>query len=80
MELHPWIYGVEGITKIIKHLRRKEFEVKQIKRRINTEYALRKWIKTIDTTYSKLLLTMWKSILTMYLDSISIRYWVALKT
>jgi FkbM family methyltransferase len=80
MELHPWIYGVEGVMKIIKYLRRKGFEVKQIERRINTKYALRKWIKTIDTAYSKLLLTMWKSILTMYLDNISIRYWVAIKT
>jgi hypothetical protein len=78
MELHPWVYGVDGMTKIVKALRRKGFEVKQIERRINTKYVLRKWIKTIGTTSSKLLLTIWKSILTVYLDNTSIQYYVAI--
>jgi len=79
MELHPWVYGTEGIVEIIKILRRKGFKVKQI-RRILTKYALRKWIKIVDTAPSQLLLTMWKSILAMYLNNISIQYWIAIKT
>jgi hypothetical protein len=73
MELHPWVYGIDGLAKIVETLRRKGFEVKQIERRINTKYAFRKWIKTIDTTYPKLFLTLWKSILTVYLNNINIQ-------
>jgi len=80
MELHPWVYGTEGVVEIIKILRRKGFKVKQIRRRVLTKYALRKWIKIVDTAPSQLLLTMWKSILTMYLNNISIQYWIAIKT
>lgn len=80
MELHPWIYGTEGVMEIIKILRGKGFKVKQIERKINTKYALRKWIKIIDIAPSRLLLTLWKLFLQMYLNSIDIRYWVAIKT
>jgi FkbM family methyltransferase len=78
MELHPWIYGIDGMAKIVETLRRKGFEMKQIERRINIKYAFRKWIKTTGTTSSKLLLTIWKLILTVYLDNINIQYCVAI--
>lgn len=55
MELHPQVYGVKGVMKIVKVLKSKGFRVKQIERRIDTEYALRKWIKSIDVAPSQLL-------------------------
>lgn len=80
MELHPQVYGVKGVMKIIRVLEKQGFKVKQLKRKINTKYALRKWVKSIDVAPSQLLLTLWKSILTMYLNDIDVKYWIAIKT
>jgi FkbM family methyltransferase len=73
MELHPWVYGVDGVTKIVKTLRRKGFNVKTIGRKVDTRYALTKWIKMVNLGPSQLLLTLWKSILSIYPKSISIQ-------
>jgi len=79
MELHPWVYGIDGLAKIVKTLRRKGFNVKTIERKVDTRYALTKWIKMINLSPSQLLLTLWKSILSIYPKSISIQYWIAYK-
>jgi FkbM family methyltransferase len=80
MELHPWVYGVDGVTKIVKTLKRKGFSVKTIGRKVDTRHALTKWIKMINLCPSQLLLTLWKSILSIYPRSIGIQYWIAYKT
>jgi FkbM family methyltransferase len=80
MELHPQVYGVKGVMKIARVLEKQGFKVKQIERKINTEYALKRWIKIVDIAPSQLFLTMWKSILTMYLNDIDVKYWIAIKT
>ena len=79
MELHPRVYGIKGIMAILKVLRKSGFKVKQIKKRTNTKCAFRRWIETVDPAPSQLLLALWKSILTIYLDDIGTRYWVAIK-
>jgi len=80
MELHPQVYGVKGVMKIARVLEKQGFKVKQIERKINTEYALKRWIKIVDIAPSQLFLTMWKSILVTYLNNTSIQYWIAIKT
>jgi FkbM family methyltransferase len=79
MELHSWVYDIDGITKIVKTLRRKGFNVKTIERKVDTRYALTKWIKMINLGPSQLLLTLWKSILSIHPKSIDIQYWIAYK-
>ena len=78
MELHPWVYGVDGMTKIVKALRRKGFSVKTIGRKVDTRHALTKWIKMVNLGPSQLLLTLWKLILSLYLKSIGIQYCIAI--
>jgi FkbM family methyltransferase len=80
MELHPWIYDIDGMTKIVKTLRRKGFTMKMIGRKVDTRYALIKWIKIVNLSPSQLLLTLWKSCLSIYPKSVSIQYWIAYKT
>lgn len=74
MKLHSWVYDVDGITKIVKTLRRKGFSVKTIRRKVYTRCALTKWIKMMNLGPSRLLLTLWKSILLIYPKSIGIQY------
>ncbi len=74
MELHPWVYDVNGITKIVKTLRKKRFSVKTIVRKVDTRYALTKWIKMINLGPSQLSLTLWESILSICPKNVGIQY------
>jgi len=74
MKPHSWVYNVDGTTKIVKTLRRKGFSVKTIRRKVDTRCTLTKRIKMINLGPSRLLLTLWKSILSIYPKSIGIQY------
>ena len=79
MELHPDVYGIEGIKSIAKALKEKGFEIKHIKKTISTKLALKKWIENVNPNPSQLVLTTWKSLVTIYFNRININYWFAMK-
>ena len=79
MELHPDVYGIEGIKSIAKALKEKGFEVRQIKKTIDTKLALKKWIENVYPNPSWLVLTTWKSFVGIYFNRININYWLAMR-
>jgi len=76
MELHPQIYGYNGVLKIVRELKERGFEVKIVYRYISTRYALREWINKVTSPYAALL-ALWKAIVSLYVKSLNIQYLLA---
>jgi len=76
MELHPQVYGHEGVSKIVRELKERGFEVKIVYKRINTCYALREWIEKVKSPYSSIL-TLWKAAVSLYARTLNLNYLIA---
>jgi len=61
-------------------IKEKGFNVKMIGRKVEMRHALIEWIEIVNLNPFRFLLTLWKSILSLYPKSISIQYWIAYKT
>jgi hypothetical protein len=76
MELHPQVYGLKGLNKILKALEEAGFHVKVIREHIDTRLALRKWMETVGLSPTWLMLTLWKALVTIAIRTIKIEYWL----
>jgi len=76
MELHPRIYGYNGVSKIVRELKERRFEVEIVHRYISTRYALREWIDKVKSPYSAIM-TLWKAAASLYVKTLNLHYLIA---
>lgn len=79
MELHPSVYGIKGLRRIVSTLEREGFNVIHVKSQMNTRQALKKWIENINPSPQWLTLLLWKTLVSMSLNQLEIDYWYAVK-
>jgi len=79
MELHPSVYGIKGLRRIVSTLEREGFNVIHVKSHMNTRQALKKWIENINPSPQWLTLLLWKTLVSMSLNQLEIDYWYAVK-
>jgi len=79
MELHPAIYGCKGVNEIISILSKNGFVVDYISKEIDTRRALQKWLYYINPNPPWLILSLWKTLVTIFRNNIKISYLFAKK-
>jgi len=80
LELHPNVYGLDGLKRITKSLWKAGFHVKIVRKDIDTRIALRRWIETISPSPIWLTLMLWKVIVSLMLKRYAISYCIAIKS
>jgi len=78
LRLNPQTYGYKGISKIVRELKERGFEVKIVHKHINTRYALREWIDKV-TSPNATLLTLWKAAVSTRMKSLNLQQYLIAK-
>jgi len=76
MELHPQMYGYSGVSKIVRELKKRGFEVRIVHRLVDTRHALCEWIDKVKSPYTELL-TLWKAVVLLYARTLILQYLIA---
>lgn len=79
MELHPQIYGKDGLRKIISILKKNNFKVYTIEHRIKTKRALDMWLRSVNPSFQWFILAIWKTIVSMVMEEYKLLYVYAFK-
>jgi len=80
LELHPNVYGLDGLKRITESLWKAGFHVKIVRKDIDTRIALRKWIETISSSPIWLTLMLWKVSVSLMLKRHTMNYCIAIKS
>ena len=79
MELHPQVYGLKGLRRIIEGLREEGFDVKVIRRNIDTGLALEEWVESVAPSPTWLIITLWKALVATFVRNYEKEYWLAMR-
>jgi len=82
MELHPRVYGYEGLKRIIEVLEKAGFAIKIVEHSTSTKTSLMAWIKNVQCPFivAKLLLMLWKTGVALTIKKLNMAYWLAVKS
>jgi len=79
MEVHPWIYGEQGLMAILHSLKEHGFEIRLIFKNIDSKTSMKLWLGSTNMIPSTTLLALWKSIVACFRYQHELMYVLALR-
>ena len=79
MELHPRVYGAEGLKQIVNGLAKTGFSVMPVRMQIGSERALPDCMRAITLSLAWPISVLWRALVSLVARSYTHEYWLAVK-